>query len=61
MRNKTSFLIGVGVGILLVVAVFAIPALSPADDNYPKGRNSCFDCRWPVSGQLFSQYRDTWC
>ena len=38
MKNKKSFFIGVGVGIVLIISVFAIPALSPVDDNLPKGR-----------------------
>jgi ribonuclease Z len=38
MINKKSFFIGVGVGIVLIISVFAIPALSPVDDNLPKGR-----------------------
>ena len=40
MKNKKSFFIGVVVGIVLIIAVFAIPALAPADDNLPKGRTA---------------------
>ena len=35
MKNKSSFFIGVGVGIVFIIAVFAIPAFTPADDSSP--------------------------
>ncbi len=35
MKNKKSFFIGVGVGIVFIISVFAIPALAPADDSSP--------------------------
>ena len=35
MKNKKSFFIGVGVGIVFIISVFAIPALAPADDTSP--------------------------
>ena len=51
MKNKKSFFIGVGVGIVLIITVFAIPALSPADDNLPKGRtaSTIVDGQYPAS------------
>ncbi|MCH8083228.1 MAG: MBL fold metallo-hydrolase [Myxococcales bacterium] len=51
MKNKSSFFIGVGVGIVLIVSVFAIPALSPVDDNLPKGRTASeiVDGQYPAS------------
>ena len=51
MKNKKSFFIGVGVGIVLIVSVFAIPALSPVDDNLPKGRTATtiVDGEYPAS------------
>ncbi|MCH8033107.1 MAG: MBL fold metallo-hydrolase [Bacteroidetes bacterium] len=51
MKNKSSFFIGVGVGIVLIVSVFAIPALSPVDDNLPKGRtaSTIVDGEYPAS------------
>jgi len=35
MKNKKSFFIGVGVGIIFIISVFTIPALAPADDSSP--------------------------
>jgi len=35
MKNKKSFFIGFGVGIVFIISVFAIPALTPADDSSP--------------------------
>ena len=35
MKNKKSFFIGVGVGIVFIISVFAIPAFAPADDSSP--------------------------
>jgi ribonuclease Z len=51
MKNKTSFFIGVGVGVVLIISVFAIPALSPVDDNLPKGRTATtiVDGQYPAS------------
>ena len=61
MKNKSSFFIGVGVGILLIVSVFAIPALSPVDDNLPKGRTSSaiVDGEYPAS--YFPNTESAWC
>jgi ribonuclease Z len=35
MKNKKSFFIGVAVGIVFIIGVFAIPAFAPANDSSP--------------------------
>jgi len=52
MKNKKSFFIGFGVGIVFIISVFAIPALTPADDSSPVKSIDNRDVYYPGTEEL---------